>query len=77
MHWKKLGLLRRTADSRSGAGNIQDEPEISFYTRKQENYQGQMGLCQKSSVKKWDDLRKTNSVSSSMLILNCLKSICS
>lgn len=50
MQWKQLGLLGRTADSRSGAGNIQDEPEISCCTRKQGNYQRLMGLCQKSSV---------------------------
>ena len=35
LDYNEPGLLRKTADTSFDAGNVQDEPEISYHTRKQ------------------------------------------
>lgn len=41
-------LLRETSDSRSVAGNKQDEPGTSCYTRKQESHSRVLKSCEKN-----------------------------
>lgn len=45
---KELGLHNEMADCGSKAGNVQDEPRTSCYSRKQGSYQRLMKPCQKN-----------------------------